>query len=369
MKDLFMSMAIRQLIRLLSLCSILLTLGWQTWQWISTRTVPGMNGLPYGLPLAAPLSLHLALLGAAIIGVLLIFVVLMPTAMQTLLRCPDLLVPLGFLAPIGTLLIPSLIQTLVQHGVVGRQQEILIVSIWALVMAVFSAWMTRLVLYAVQRRHADAFVALRDLPRDFLRLMPLILVSWCVAQLEVTLCYRVLYDVAPLAAPIAGGLGILAWNLATAALLPGSLNSNLNYPKAILASFEVSIRGLGRWLLPLLAQMALLGLVTYVLVIRPASPPYAPSWHLNVFWTGGYESVSRWYGDILAAVGAPPVALIQTVLMLVFGILAIGLKAIIVERMNPMRTYRYRESPDPFVEEMEEADQRAAGAQKPDSDS
>src|SRR5206468_3072820 len=107
----------------------------------------------------------------------------------------------------------------------------------------------------------------------------------------------------------------------------------------------------GRWLLPLLAQMALLGMATCVSASQPPALDSAPRWQVHVFWTGGYENLDHWYSDVTRAVGAPILPLFQTALMLIFGILAIGIKLIIVERMNPLRTYRHKETPDPFAED------------------
>ena len=347
---------IRMLLRILSLGCVLGTLGLQAWRLAHTApsALRPLRAMPYGLPFTTTLALNLAMLGAASVMILLTFIVLMPSAPAYFLRCPDLLIPLGFLTPLGTLIMPRVAALLAQTGIDAQRRDILLTAIVLILAAFFAAWITRLALSAVYHKQANALSALRDLPRNFLRLLPLITVGWGLAQLGASLCTRLLFDISPLLTAIAGGIGAVCWNLVTSALLPTATNPKLGYLQAITTGLEISVHGLGRWLLPLLVQMALLGLVTGVYVTHPHTLPSQTQWHVNVFWTGGYESMDRWYTDISQAAGAPIVSLFQTVLILLFGIFAIGIKLIIVERMNPLRTYQHQEKPDPFADEYED---------------
>jgi hypothetical protein len=249
---------------------------------------------------------------------------------------------------------PWAMGALARCGLMEPLRTILQTGVGLALATLFAAWITLLVVSATHRKQADALSAIRDLPMGALRLFPVILVGWGVAQLLLPWSYRLLFDIEPLAAPIAAGLALVCWNLMTAALLPLALNPNLPYLKAVASGFEMGLVGLLRWLLPLLAQMALLGLVTWVTVSRSSLPPSDPSWHIHVLWTGGYESVNHWVVDITQAMGAPIPPLFQTAFALLFGAFAIGIKLILVERMNPLRTYRHRDTPDPFADYFEE---------------
>ena len=78
----------------------------------------------------------------------------------------------------------------------------------------------------------------------------------------------------------------------------------------------------------------------------PGPPQSKTNFSVNGFWTGGYENECRWYGKLMQTMEAPTVALISTVLTLVFGVLAVAIKLRISEDIVPSteRTY-YTEAP------------------------
>ncbi|HLK56084.1 MAG TPA: hypothetical protein VKU00_05955 [Chthonomonadaceae bacterium] len=351
MRQLLLAIALRRLLRLLALCCVLVTLGVQGRQWaMHLHGSPSrLSALPYGLPLT-PLTLPLTLFGAALLIVGLLVALLMPSAITHIVRCPDLLTPLGFLVPLETGFMPWVMEALAHCGLSAPLSTGLRMGLGLLLTTLFAAWITQLVLSAVRRKQADALSALHGLPLHALRLSPLMLAGWGVAQFLLPWSYRLLFDIAPLSAPIAGGLALVCWNLATAALLPVVMSRNLTYLKAVASGLEVSVMGLLRWLLPLLAQMALLGLVTWVFVVQSPLPPSEPLWRVHVFWTGGYESANHWVTDITQSAGAPIPSLFQTAFALLFSAFAMGIKLILVERMNPLYSYRHREMPDPYTD-------------------
>jgi hypothetical protein len=103
---------------------------------------------------------------------------------------------------------------------------------------------------------------------------------------------------------------------------------------------------MGRWWLAVVLQMILLGWVTYIHVSYSTSPrpgtvttETRTSWHVNGFWTGGYENTCRWHADLMAALEAEPLPLVATLLELLFAVLAIAVKVrIVAGTYEPMPT-------------------------------
>ena len=83
--------------------------------------------------------------------------------------------------------------------------------------------------------------------------------------------------------------------------------------------------------------MLLLGWVAYIHVSFEHNPrpgvfrsETRENWHVNGFWTGGYEDTCRWHGDLMKTLDAAPVPLVATLLSLLFSVLAIAVKLRIV---------------------------------------
>jgi hypothetical protein len=162
----------------------------------------------------------------------------------------------------------------------------------------YGAWATALVLDDAGGGPADPWRALAGLRRWFWRVLGLESVGWCVlfATLAAALA------LGPGALPVTlvlMVLGSLAWNLATAALLPAGLDGRLSFGAALRHGVRASWAGKARWWKPVVLQLLLLGLVTFIHVPYTDAGPgrYAQrsrtEWGVNAFWTGGYESDCR----------------------------------------------------------------------------
>jgi hypothetical protein len=148
---------------------------------------------------------------------------------------------------------------------------------------------------------------------------------------------------------LAIGIWALLWNFATAALLLVGLDERLGFGQAFRTGLWVSWSNKGRWWKPVVAQMLLLGWITLIMASyteatgRGYSTHSSTNWAVNAFWTGGYENECRWYGDLMKTVKAPKLAVLSTILGLVYGVLAIAVKLTIAERL-PARQQRIRET-------------------------
>ncbi|OAI54375.1 hypothetical protein AYO44_03645 [Planctomycetaceae bacterium SCGC AG-212-F19] len=273
----------------------------------------------------------------------------MPDAWLQLRRHPDLLVPLGILtlaeAVVGWLtLVPALGALLapskqLQFAALSFTVSVSFLIVIALNVA-YGAWVTVMILNVARADQADLVTSWSSCLRWFLRVLGLEFIGWAVlfAGLAVGLMLAPISMV--LALPVIG-IGALVWNLATAALLPVVLDARLSFWQALGTGIRVSWANKGRWWKPVLMQMALLGWLTLVVVsysestARGYSSHNNTNWAVNAFWTGGYENGCRWYTDLMKALNAPKVTVIATLLGLVFGVLAIGVKLTIASQLAP----------------------------------
>ena len=172
--------------------------------------------------------------------------------------------------------------------------------------------------------------------RWFLRVFGLEFIGWGVLFAGLACAIAL----APLALPLAllfMGSGSLLWNLATAALLPVALDERLRFWEAFRFGVIASWRNVWRWWPVVVAQMLLLGWITFFAISYTDSKPGSSStqsktdFSVNGFWTGGYESDCRWHGKLMQVVEAPPLAFVSTMLTLVFGMVAVAIKLRISE--------------------------------------
>ena len=56
---------------------------------------------------------------------------------------------------------------------------------------------------------------------------------------------------------------------------------------------------------------------------------------VNAFWMGGYQSECHWYPKLMAALSAPTLPLITTLLQIIFTTLALGIKLRLAEDLQP----------------------------------
>jgi hypothetical protein len=280
----------------------------------------------------------------AVIAVALTFRWLLPSALPTLRRCPELLVPLGLLvfaeAVVGwLLLLPALAAILAP----SKPVQILSLSFTlsgALFLSIFvrvlyATWMTTLVIDVVREDRADLGRSFARCWRWFGRVLALEVIGWSVVFLGLLLVIALTASVVPIAMLLIGA-GSLLWNLATAALLPTALvQESSRFWPALQKGIRLSWSPLGRWWKLVVVQMLLLGWVTFLSLsyteVHPGSTTTrsTTNWSVNGFWTGGYENECRWYTKLQEALEAPGVAIVATLLGLVFGLLALGIKLVI----------------------------------------
>jgi len=150
----------------------------------------------------------------------------------------------------------------------------------------------------------------------------------------------------------------LAWNLATAALLTVVVASREPLARALAEGFRASWSGKRRWWYVVVAQMLLLGWVTFLSVSFTTSTgpgsfttKSSTNWSVNGFWTGGYEDSCRWYGTAAAIYETqtlPPVATLQG---LAFAVLAVAVKLRVVRDLRPTAAPDRKEDPGPAYEQ------------------
>lgn len=152
------------------------------------------------------------------------------------------------------------------------------------------------------------------------------------------------------------GIASLIWNLTTAALLPVALADPRPFGESLRHGLDVSLAGMRKWASLVVVQMLLLGWATFVHVSyttreeKHSNRTYTESglnsessrsetadsvtttqhtstnWSVNSFWTGSYADNCKWHEHLMKALGAPPLLLIDSLLTLLFALLAITIK-------------------------------------------
>jgi hypothetical protein len=295
-----------------------------------------------------------AVLLAAGLAVGLTLRLLLPAATGRLLRHRDVLIPLGLYIPAAALLaalaaIPALAAVLAPAWPLKVLSITLSLSlgfvIQLLLALIYAGWTTALVLQAVREDRLDPLGAFRDLRRWFLRVLVAEFLGWAV--LFATLAVAIALGTVSIGlALVLIGACSLVWNLVSAALLPVVVAEPGSLAAALRKGLRVSRARMGRWWLAVVLQMILLGWVTFIYVSYTSSPgpgtittQTRTSWHVNGFWTGGYEDTCRWHADLMAALEAEPLPVVATLLELLFAVLAIVIKLwVVAETYEPMPT-------------------------------
>jgi hypothetical protein len=293
------------------------------------------------LRLQSGLGLGVVVLLALILLVGLTSLVLMPRAASTLLSNKDLLMPLALVvfvgkllgwlsaAPLlGALLKPSLPLHLFNLSV-GLSLSFLLHI--ALAVA-YATWMTAALLELERTGNGDPTKMLPTAPGRLLRVLGLEFIGWAVVMVATSVLLLLM--------PLMGFLALVplavfavAWNYATAAILPVAMQEDGGFWRSFRAGVVASLCNLGKWWLLLLAQLLLLGLVFYY---RSSSGGNTNvSWSVNVFWTGGYEDECRWYGKLAEATHTVKLPFVESLLTLLFGAFAVAIKLAIVQRLQP----------------------------------
>ena len=207
------------------------------------------------------------------------------------------------------------------------------IAVWT----VLITWACRLLWLEAESENLDLMKALRSvgpfLVPTFVALAVAIVTPLVLVALAAPL-------VAEATAVVALGLLLVTvlWNYLTAALLlhvtraPGPVLAGLR------EGLAVSWRGKGRWLVPVMAQMLLLGLVTYFAVSYQRDGQFTENsrWNVSVQGTGGFEASSQWYDEYCIALSVEEVPLLALLLVIAGTVVAIGVKRRIRDELIEM---------------------------------
>jgi hypothetical protein len=294
----------------------------------SLRTPAGL-GLGVVMLLVFPAAIALASL------------VLMPNAAGTLLRGKDLLIPLVLLTVAGRLLawlaaVPGLSGLLTPSFPLKLLSLSFGISLHFLINialgVAYAAWVTGGVLELARGNHGDPCRVLPAVPARFWRMLGLEFSCWAVVMVSVAVLLSLM--------PAMGFVVLvpmlvfaLAWNFATAALLPVAWQGGDGFWHSFRAGVTTSLAHLRKWWLLLLAQMLLLGLLFFY--YSSGGGHTNVSWSVNAFWTGGYDADCRWYGKLTETLHTSKLPFADTLLSLLFGAFAVAIKIAIVQRLEP----------------------------------
>jgi hypothetical protein len=219
----------------------------------------------------------------------------------------------------------------------------------------YAAWVTTMMLRAVapdETGDAADHAPLRRFLRTLaaMALGTVVLVATLAIVLGVFSFQGSPSEVVPLAV-IFLGLPAVAWNFATAALLPVVLHGRERIVPALKRGLAVSWRHKRTWWAVLLAHLLLLGLIVYVdvsfdaeEVVRERKPGGGQSattksrhvaqhhWGVHAFWTGAYEADTRWYTVHMEVLETPPNPFFRKLFWILFSVLAVVVKLTIIAR-------------------------------------
>lgn len=258
----------------------------------------------------------------------------------------DLLVPIGVLAgaeqllgllalaPLASaVLAPSWSAQVLGLSLSVSLEAVLNIGLWT----AFAAWQTDLV-----RRGLTGEQPLRLSPgepvrRHFLRALVVLVIGVGVLLVGMTLVLATVAVVLPLAIAMIALLAI-AWNLATAALLPVVLIDRAGLNEALGQGFRISWQLKGRWWRALMVQLLLLGIFVGLRVHYAGTgggqgqfrTETKSTWNVNAFWVGGYENGCRWQSKYAQLLEVPAVPLITQGLALLFLVLALAMKITVI---------------------------------------
>jgi hypothetical protein len=295
--------------------------------------------------LRAGLGLGAVVLLVFPIATVLVSLVLMPGAAGTLLRNKDLLVPLALVTFAGRLLewlaaapvLGALLNPSFPLHFLNLSFALSLNFLLRIALAVaYAAWVTAAVLELVRTGNGDPCPVLPAAQSRFWRVLGLEFIGWA-AVMAATSALLLLMPVVGFVALVPMLVFAVAWNFATAAVLPVACHDQSGFWDSFRAGVAVSLAHLRKWWLLLLAQMLLLGVVFFYYShwSNGGSAHTNVSWSVNTFWTGGYEDECRLYGRLAEACHTAKLPFVETLLTLLFGALAVAIKIAIVQRLQP----------------------------------
>jgi len=277
----------------------------------------------------------------ASIAVGLTCLVMLPAATGKLVRHLDLLLPLGLYFSAEGLL-DALMAIPVFSAVFLPSWKLQILSLsfslsllflLHIALAIFYAgWTTVLIVQANRRDHVDPLDAIQSAQHWFWRVAGAEVFGWVVLFAALAVVVTVGVVVIPLAL-IVLAIFSLVWNLATAAMLLVMASTRTPFGPTLREGMRVSWEGKSRWWPAVVAQMVLLGWITFFFVSYTSNPrpgsfsmQNKSDFSINAFWTGGYEDECNWHTKLMAAVETKPLPLVEFLLGIVYAVLAIVVK-------------------------------------------
>ena len=262
---------------------------------------------------------------------------LMPQAAGALLRNANMLVPLALVTVVGKVLgwlaaapfLGGLMTSALPLRFLSLSLSLSVSFLVNVALGVaYATWTTAAVLAMVRSGARDPVGVLPMPMSRFWRVLGLEFIGWgavmiCVSLLILLMPVFGLFALVPMALLAAG------WNIATAAVLPVAMPSEAGLWQSFREGVSVSLASIRRWWPLLLAQMLLLGMILFCYSHGGGNTNV--SWNVNTFWTGGYADDCRWYGKLAEVYGTAKLPLVETLLGLVFGVFAVGIKVRIVQ--------------------------------------
>jgi len=304
-------------------------------------------------------------LGLAAAGVIIGIPVLMPGAFVRLVKHARLLLPLLLVTLLEFAIdrfardhagamymqpVPIFTFGLLRFTVTAAEVAIVLIRVG------YAACVTTIVLRVVRERAVGTISTLPGVRSFYVRVGVLGLIGWSVpfvAAIVAMAGAALSPDHATVILALFGCL-ILTWNLLTAALLPAALDERLGFFEALATGFRVSRIGLGRWWLPVVFQVLLLGLWTYpAWAVGIAHMEDRLDWQVHALWIGGFENHCHWYSDLIVALRIRPLGFAHTLLGLLCGIYAVALKLHIAGRLPPCVYFRKSVAPEILSESAE----------------
>lgn len=283
----------------------------------------------------------------AVLGVGLMLAVL-SDATRRLLQYKDLLVPLGLFVTVTTSF--SMLAAVPAFGVIlatpwsvklmtlGLSLSVFLV-VFSLLSVVYVGWTTALILQVVVQGQIDLLAPFAVIGRWFWRTLIVELFGWAILLVASALVLTA-GVVSMTLALVLLGITSLVWNLLTAAVLLVVIESTGPLLPAVKHGLTVSRDGMRKWAPLVIAQMLLLGWITFIHVSyttyktestgletrSTTSNKIKTDWGVNSFWTGGYADECKWYESVMKSLESTSLGLLTRLLTLLFAVLAIVVK-------------------------------------------
>jgi hypothetical protein len=308
------------------------------------------------------------ILALAVLSVWLMLILSLSDATERLRRYADLLVPLGLFVTVSTafnalVAVPALAAMLAAPWSVKLLTLSLSLSVGLvityLLRVIYVGWTTALIFQVVVQGQIDVVSPVAIMGRWFWRALALELFGWGVL-LAVSAVALAVGAMSLTFALVLLGVTSLSWNLLTAAVLPVALADTRSFWPALRHGLSVSRSGMRKWAGLVIAQMVLLGWITFIHVSYTtyetdrSGSEYSSSktektntnWGVNSFWTGGYADNCKWHESLMKSLESEPLGLIERLLTLSFAVLAIAIKIKIISDLYPPAAPSYEVASD-----------------------